>query len=71
MAKPSKTPLINEFINSNTNKIYSTKEMCKEIGVSLPTLLSYIKNNTDRFELVQYGVYNITQSGQQLIANEI
>lgn len=71
MAKPSKTPLINQFVNSNTNKIYSTKEMCKEIGVSLPTLLSYIKNNADRFELVQYGVYKITQSGQQLIANEI
>jgi len=71
MAKPSKNPLITQFINSNTNKIYSTKEMCKEIGVSLPTLLSFIKKNADRFELVQYGVYKITQSGQQFIANEI
>jgi len=71
MAKPSKNPLITQFINSNTNKIYSTKEMCKEIGVSLPTLLSFIKKNADRFELVQYGVYKITQSGQQFIANEV
>jgi len=71
MAKPSKAPLIQQFINANTNKIYSTKEMCTEIGVSLPTLLNYIKSNSDRFELVQYGVYKIIQTNQQLIANEI
>lgn len=71
MAKPSKTPLINQFINSNTDKIYSTKEMCVQIGVSLPTLLSYIKSNTERFELVQYGVYKIVKSGQQPLAVEI
>jgi predicted transcriptional regulator len=71
MAKPSKAPLIQEFINKNVNKVYSTKEMCVEIGVSLPTLLSFIKNNTNRFEQMQYGVYKITESGQQFITNEI
>ena len=71
MAKPSKTPVIQEFINKNVNKVYSTKEMCAEIGVSLPTLLSFIKNNTNRFEQMQYGVYKITESGQQFITNEI
>jgi predicted transcriptional regulator len=71
MAKPSKAPLIQEFINKNVNKVYSTKEMCAEIGVSLPTLLSFIKNNTNRFEQMQYGVYKITESGQQFITNEI
>ena len=70
MAKPSKAPLIQEFINKNVNKVYSTKEMCAEIGVSLPTLLSFIKNNTNRFEQMQYGVYKITESGQQFISNE-
>jgi hypothetical protein len=45
--------------------------MCAEIGVSLPTLLSFIKNNTNRFEQMQYGVYKITESGQQFITNEI
>ena len=71
MAKPSKTPVIQEFINKNVNKVYSTKEMCAEIGVSLPTLLAFIKNNTNRFEQMQYGVYKITDSGQQFITNEI
>ncbi len=71
MAKPSKTPVIQEFINKNVNKVYSTKEMCTEIGVSLPTLLAFIKNNTNRFEQMQYGVYKITESGQQFITNEI
>jgi predicted transcriptional regulator len=71
MAKPSKAPLIQEFINKNVNKVYSTKEMCAEIGVSLPTLLSFIKNNTTRFEQMQYGVYKITESGQQFITNDI
>ena len=71
MAKPSKAPVIQEFINKNVNKVYSTKEMCAEIGVSLPTLLAFIKNNTNRFEQMQYGVYKITESGQQFITNEI
>ncbi len=71
MAKPSKAPLIQEFINKNVNKVYSTKEMCAEIGVSLPTLLAFIKNNTNRFEQMQYGVYKITESGQQFITNDI
>lgn len=70
MAKPSKAPLIQEFIDKNVNKVYSTKEMCAAIGVSLPTLLSFIKNNTNRFEQMQYGVYKITESGQQFISNE-
>jgi predicted transcriptional regulator len=70
MAKPSKAPLIQEFINKNVNKVYSTKEMCTEIGVSLPTLLAFIKNNSNRFEQMQYGVYKITESGQQFISNE-
>jgi hypothetical protein len=71
MAKPSKAPVIQEFINKNVNKVYSTKEMCAEIGVSLPTLLSFIKSNTNRFEQMQYGVYKITESGQQFITNDI
>jgi hypothetical protein len=59
MAKPSKTPQIEQFVNSNVNSTFSTKEMCDRIGVSLPTLLNYIKANTERFELVSYGTYRI------------
>jgi len=64
MAKPSKTPLIQEFISMNNGKIFSTKEMCKEIGVSLPTLLAYIKNNQDNFSSMSYGVYKIEVNTQ-------
>jgi hypothetical protein len=64
MAKPSKTPLIQEFISMNNGKMFSTKEMCKEIGVSLPTLLAYIKNNSDNFSSVSYGVYKIEVNTQ-------
>jgi hypothetical protein len=59
MAKPSKTPQIEQFVNSNLNNTFSTKEMCERIGVSLPTLLAYIKANAERFELVSYGSYRI------------
>ena len=59
MAKPSKTPVIEQFVNSNIGLTLSTKEMCERIGVSLPTLLNYIKANTERFELVSYGTYRI------------
>jgi len=59
MAKPSKTPVIQEFVTNNNDKIYSTKEMCKAIGISLPTLLAFIKNNSEKFSSVSYGVYKI------------
>jgi len=59
MAKPSKTPQIEAFVNTNTNSIFTTKEMCDRSGVSLPTLLSYIRSNSQRFELVSYGSYRI------------
>jgi hypothetical protein len=64
MAKPSKTPLIQEFIAANNGKIYSTKEMCTEIGVSLPTLLAFIKNNPESFAQQAYGVYKIEVNAQ-------
>ncbi len=59
MAKPSKTPVIQEFVANNNDKIYSTKEMCAAIGISLPTLLAFIKNNANVFTAVSYGVYKI------------
>jgi len=59
MAKPSKTPVIQEFVTKNNDRIYSTKEMCAAIGISLPTLLAFIKNNSDKFTSVSYGVYKI------------
>jgi len=62
MAKPSKTPQIEQFINTHVNSTFSTKEMCELSGVSLPTLLNYIKANSERFELVSYGTYRIVQA---------
>jgi predicted AAA+ superfamily ATPase len=60
MPKPSKTPLIQQFLSKNIGKTFSTKEMCQEIGVSLPTLINYIKSNSDQFVSAGYGVYTIT-----------
>jgi len=62
MAKPSKTPQIEQFINTHVNNTFSTKEMCEQIGVSLPTLLNYIRANQNRFQLVSYGTYTIVQA---------
>jgi excisionase family DNA binding protein len=59
MPKPSKTPAIETFINTNTGKTFSTKEMCEQIGCSLPTLLSYIKSNSVKFTQTSYGSYLI------------
>lgn len=70
MAKPSKTPLIEQFINANATKVYSTKELCSAIGVSLPTLIKYINSNPNRFTLVQYGVYEINQVGQHTVSSQ-
>lgn len=59
MPKPSKTPAIENFIASNVGKSFATKEMCDQIGCSLPTLLNYIKANASKFTLVSYGTYTI------------
>lgn len=68
MAKPSKTPQIEQFVNSHINSTFSTKEMCELAGVSLPTLLNYIKANPERFELVSYGTYRIAQASNSASA---
>lgn len=57
MPKPSKTPAIEAFVSSNIGKSFSTKEMCEQIGCSLPTLLSYIKANPIKFTQTSYGSY--------------
>jgi excisionase family DNA binding protein len=59
MPKPSKTPAIEAFVNANVGKTFTTKEMCEQIGCSLPTLLSYLKNNVMKFTMVSYGSYLI------------
>lgn len=59
MPKPSKTPAIAAFVSSNVGKSFSTKQMCEQIGCSLPTLLSYIKTNAIQFTQTTYGSYLI------------
>jgi hypothetical protein len=59
MPKPSKTPAIESFLSSNVGKSFATKDMCDEIGCSLPTLLNYIKANPGKFTQVSYGTYLI------------
>jgi hypothetical protein len=57
MPKPSKTPAIEAFVTSNVGKTFATKDMCEQIGCSLPTLLSYIKANPMKFTQTSYGSY--------------
>lgn len=62
MPKPSKTPAIESFVNANVGKTFTTKEMCEQIGCSLPTLLTYIKANAIKFTQTTYGSYLINSA---------
>lgn len=59
MPKPSKTPAIEAFVSRSVGQAFSTKEMCEQIGCSLPTLLTYIKANPAKFTQTSYGNYLI------------
>lgn len=55
----SKTIAITNWVNTHPAQEFSTTKLAKELGVSLPTLLSYIKNNSHRFNKVKHGVYQV------------
>lgn len=55
----SKTIAITNWVNTHPAQEFSTTKLAKELGVSLPTLLSYIKNNSHKFNKVKHGVYQV------------
>lgn len=55
----AKTLAITNWVNTHPAQEFSTTKLAQELGVSLPTLLSYIKNNSHRFNKVKHGVYQV------------
>lgn len=55
----SKTNIIANWVNTHPMQQFSTTKLANELGVSLPTLLSYIKANSHKFNKVKHGTYQV------------
>lgn len=55
----SKQNDILNYINTIEGATVSTSALCKSCNCTLPTVLSFIKNNPSRFEKVARGQYRI------------
>lgn len=55
----AKQQLIVSYIDNNPGTTFNTVVLSQQIGISLPTLLSYIKNNPTKFAKVKHGWYTI------------
>jgi hypothetical protein len=62
----SKHNQIMEFINNNVNTSFRTTQMAETVGCSLPTILSFIKNNPSRFNKTGHGIYTILPESQEM-----
>lgn len=60
----SKQNYILNFINTVEGQSFSTSQLCDAAKCTLPTVLTFIKNNPSRFTKVSRGVYkvNVTQT---------
>ena len=58
----SKQKIIDDFINQNIGNTFKTSQICELCNVTLPTVLSYIKQNPTRFTKVKRGIYTINAS---------
>lgn len=57
----SKQLVISNYIASNPGTTFNTVQLAQQLGVSLPTLLSYIKNHPADFAKVKHGWYSIAE----------
>lgn len=55
----SKQQSIEDYINTVIGATVTTSALATATKCSLPTVLSYIKNNSHRFEKVKRGTYTI------------
>lgn len=55
----AKRDSIEQYINTIIGATVTTKALTIATGCSLPTVLSYIKENSSRFEKVKRGTYTI------------
>jgi len=55
----SKHSNISTYINTIVGATVTTKALCASCNCTLPTILTYIKSNANRFEKVGRGKYTI------------
>lgn len=55
----SKQQVIEDYINTIVGGTVTTSALVQATKCSLPTVLSYIKNNPSRFEKVKRGTYMV------------
>lgn len=54
-----KQQLIQTWIDSNIGTTFSTVQIAKDLGITLPTMLAFMKANSDRFVKVKHGWYQV------------
>lgn len=67
----AKRDAIEQYINTIVGATVTTKALCLATGCSLPTVLSFIKDNASRFEKVKRGTYTIRAASVTLDTNTI
>lgn len=55
----AKQQLIANYMTENAGTTFNTVQLASQLGISLPTLLNYIKNNPTKFSKVKHGSYTI------------
>lgn len=65
----AKKASITEYIDTIIGATVTTKALTVATGCSLPTVLSYIKENSSRFEKVKRGTYTIRAASVTSITN--
>ena len=63
----SKQLLIEQFINAHPFQQVSTTALAATLNISLPTVLSYIKNHPHRFTKVKHGWYQIQPNDHDVV----
>lgn len=66
----SKQDQIKQFIDNNVGNEYRTADLAEHVGCSLPTILSFIKNNAHRFEKTGHGKYFIKTEAKTMTVSE-
>lgn len=66
----SKQDQIKQFVETNVGREYRTIDIADQVGCSLPTILSFIKNNSTSFEKTGHGKYLIKAEAKTMTVSE-
>lgn len=61
----SKQNTIEQYINTIIGGTVTTKSLCQATGTTLPTVLTFIRKNPQRFQRVARGSYTILAASTQ------